>query len=346
MPTPKDDLNQLLKRNPWISAAWLDDPIDPTQLHVIDTGVNPSPQIEINAQLDSLTMIRHKQKPLEILIARPNQLRSTSAHQRCQDEPIRCGCQIQPRNANWVGTAGAPVRWINKANQTRFGILSNWHVMADGDQRTGRPIHQPDSSRPTMATLTAWSAVTSSADNTIDAAIADCLIDGFHTVDPNILEVGRPADHTLDAQPGLQVQKAGRTTGLTKGTCTAVGAAVRIGYGDFSATFTDQDIFEARSVPFSAPGDSGSLIVTQAANCPVSLLFAGNDQITIANPIRFIVNRFNLRFPFTQEDLRWQPFPSRPTPARSTSTLTSPPTGSAVSSRHCSPACPPSSMRS
>lgn len=327
MPTPVEDLKELIKRNPWIIAAWFDDPIDPTELHICDAENNPRPQIEINAQLDSLPMIRHKQRPLRILIARPDQLFTHNANQRCQDEPIHCGCQIQPENANWVGTAGAPVSWKNLEGKRFWGLLSNWHVMANGDARLGRTIHQPDAGRPTMATLTDWSPISTSGHNVIDAAIADCLVDGFHTISPNVLGVGRLDDHVEDARPGLQVKKAGRTTGLTEAECTAVGAVVRVSYGDFTATFMDQDVFESDSAPFSAPGDSGSLIVTDAENAPVSLLFAGNGQITIANPVRFIVDAFHLQFPSTQELPRWRTFPSRPTPARPMSTLTSTPTG-------------------
>ena len=46
--------------------------------------------------------------------------------------------------------------------------------------------------------------------------------------------------------------------------------------------------------PFSAPGDSGSLVVTQGGNQPVGLLFAGGDGLTIATPIDLVLQRFGV----------------------------------------------------
>jgi hypothetical protein len=45
---------------------------------------------------------------------------------------------------------------------------------------------------------------------------------------------------------------------------------------------------------FSAPGDSGSLMVTQSGNQPVALLFAGDGTLTIGNPIIPVLQRFNV----------------------------------------------------
>src|SRR5262249_49153795 len=45
---------------------------------------------------------------------------------------------------------------------------------------------------------------------------------------------------------------------------------------------------------FSAAGDSGSLIVTQAAAQPVALLFAGSSTTTIANPISDVTSAFGV----------------------------------------------------
>ena len=50
------------------------------------------------------------------------------------------------------------------------------------------------------------------------------------------------------------------------------------------------------SVPdaFSAPGDSGSLIVTQGGNQPVALLFAGGDGLDDREPDRPVLQRFGV----------------------------------------------------
>ena len=59
-----------------------------------------------------------------------------------------------------------------------------------------------------------------------------------------------------------------------------------------SARFVDQIGISPGT--FSAGGDSGSLIVTEDGNYPVGLLFAGSSTRTIANPIGFVLSRFNV----------------------------------------------------
>ena len=48
--------------------------------------------------------------------------------------------------------------------------------------------------------------------------------------------------------------------------------------------------------PFSAPGDSGSLIVDEATGYAVGLLFAGSDRynITYANKIENVLHQLNV----------------------------------------------------
>ncbi len=45
---------------------------------------------------------------------------------------------------------------------------------------------------------------------------------------------------------------------------------------------------------FSAAGDSGSLIVAASSKRPVALLFAGNGQVTLANPIGTVMSELNI----------------------------------------------------
>jgi hypothetical protein len=99
------------------------------------------------------------------------------------------------------------------------------------------------------------------------------------------------------------VQKYGRTTGYTTGSVNAVNVDVDVCYypadrddllpglrGHYANQFSVPD----GSVPFSASGDSGSLLVTQGSNNPVGLLFAGGEGLTIANPIDPILQRFGV----------------------------------------------------
>lgn len=298
MPTSTNHLNQLLRQNPQLIAAWYDDPQQPNELHVAHQSNSPLELVNLSTYLRALTLVHHTQKPLRTLIAPVATHHPRNPQQECQNEPVQLGCQIQPHNANWVGTAGAPVRWIDPAGHTRHGILSNWHVMANGGEHLGRPIYQPDDTYPKLAHLDSWQTVHPETTNLFDAALADAFIDGYHTIAQTILDLGQPSDQISNAHVNLAVCKSGRTTGYTTAQCLAIGAAVRVSYGHFSATFTDQDIFTDEHEPFSAPGDSGSLILTDASHSPVSLLFAGNGELTVGNPIRYIADAFNLNFSF------------------------------------------------
>jgi hypothetical protein len=91
------------------------------------------------------------------------------------------------------------------------------------------------------------------------------------------------------------VAKRGRTTAITRGRVTAFELdGVRVGYTRGTLTFDDQiEIESTGSGPFSAGGDSGSLILTaEPSPRAVGLLFAGSETggpsgtgLTYANPI-------------------------------------------------------------
>jgi hypothetical protein len=97
----------------------------------------------------------------------------------------------------------------------------------------------------------------------------------------------RAGSTPVGSVPGLAVGKTGRTTQLTSGRVTAVGATIRVIYGSAGvAVFADQIAIRAASGDFSAGGDSGSLIWTwDDRRAPVGLLFAGGGGTTFANRI-------------------------------------------------------------
>ncbi len=291
-------LAQLLFHNPDIIAAWFDPQTEPATLHVVLNRTNPRKPDRIPIALQNIPLQIHTQEPLKPLITYDLESQPGNPHQACQNEPIDLGTQIQPSRANWLGTAGAPIKWLDDNEEPHWGILSNWHVMASGGEQIGRAQHQPTTSGKPMATLAKWASPKPDKQNLIDAAVADALMDNLHTISPKILGIGQIGAKPITATLGLAVTKSGRTTGVTAATCIATGAAVRVSYGDFTAAFVDQDIYENKSTPFSAAGDSGSLIVDQAEHRPCSLLFAGSAQITVGNPIRHVVDAFNLVFPF------------------------------------------------
>lgn len=171
-------------------------------------------------------------------------------------------------------------------------ILSNNHVLANSNNaNTGDPITQPgpyDGGKvpsDVLAKLAQFVPIKFNGPvNQVDCAIAQTSTRLVSKLNKCIGKIGR---QSMPCKLNLLVKKCGRTTQFTKGRIIDCNATVRVGYGTSGvALFQDQFIVESLSrSPFSAGGDSGSLIVSDEGNNPVGLLFAGSTEITIANPI-------------------------------------------------------------
>lgn len=129
----------------------------------------------------------------------------------------------------------------------------------------------------------------SNAPNLVDAAAVILIND--NDVLARILDIGLPSGKRT-AEIDMLVQKSGRTTKHTSNAkITSIDATINVGYGGSKmATFTDQIIISKPG--FSAGGDSGSLILDMD-NYAVGKLFAGSDQITIANHIDNYLDALN-----------------------------------------------------
>ncbi|WP_366923387.1 S1 family peptidase [Metallumcola ferriviriculae] len=125
--------------------------------------------------------------------------------------------------------------------------------------------------------------------NKVDCAVARPT--SADMVNEDIYELGRVTGTTI-AEPGLTVQKSGRTSGVTAGKVNAVDVTLRVALGsnDF-AIFTDQVISDI----LSRPGDSGSLILDEQMQA-VGLLFAGSDQVTVFNRQENVAEALEIKF--------------------------------------------------
>jgi hypothetical protein len=136
--------------------------------------------------------------------------------------------------------------------------------------------------------------------NRIDAAIALTSPDDLGNETPEG-GYGKPRSRPVDPSIGLEVQKFGRTTGLTTGRITGIHATIDVSYRTGVARFEDQVVISSSGGGngFSAGGDSGSLVVTKGVllgdRRPVGLLFAGSNVSTLANPIGPVLERFGVR---------------------------------------------------
>lgn len=141
--------------------------------------------------------------------------------------------------------------------------------------------------------------------NKIDAGLAkvyrytpnlDRLVSG------EILGIGSIYDHFRDHNLhllGREVIKSGRTTRVTSGVVVGIGHVVVWYDNERYAIMLNQLIIIGTEGPFSLPGDSGSVVVTKdemGRNIACGLVYAGNDYLTIACPMRSIVKEFGIEF--------------------------------------------------
>ena len=225
--------------------------------------------------------------------------------------PIVGGVSIAPLNAAFVGTLGCFVK-RRVAGVEQVFVLSNNHVLADVNSLPiGTVIVQPGpETAPTtpadgFASLSAFIPIRFPQDrfhiptNRFDAAIAQ-VSDLGAIKRGNILGIGNFATQIAAPQPGMRVTKSGRTTGVTTGVVTAVNVNnVQVNYGTQSnpriASFNETvQIVGDDGRPFSAPGDSGSVILDRGSKKPVALLFAGDGRATTACSFAGVCRDFNV----------------------------------------------------
>ncbi|AEF92973.1 hypothetical protein Desca_0068 [Desulfotomaculum nigrificans CO-1-SRB] len=127
------------------------------------------------------------------------------------------------------------------------------------------------------------------AANIVDCAVARPLRPDLITEE--ILGLGL-VQGVAEAKLGMKVVKSGRTSGITRGTVTAVGVTLDVKLDDnTSAHFSDQVVTDMKS----QGGDSGSLVLTEG-NKAVGLLFAGSDRVTVFNHIQTVLDKLNVEF--------------------------------------------------
>jgi hypothetical protein len=198
-----------------------------------------------------------------------------------------------------------------------YYVLSNNHVLADvNGGQPGDPIIQPgpiDISagrkvKPStlIAVLDRFVPISFQRSNVVDCAVAELVPDvdfyvGWTEALPGVVKGARSA--TFD-DLGRPVSKAGRTTGIRHGSITQVNVdRLSVDMGDTAeqiALFSDQIEIEGTDRPFSAPGDSGSVIVGSDGYAR-ALLFAGGPEahtgrdLTYANQLPTALQKLGVK---------------------------------------------------
>jgi hypothetical protein len=225
---------------------------------------------------------------------------------RERHRPLQIGTSIGHVEVT-AGTVGTFV-------QTKAGdvlILSNNHVLADENRgHPGDEILQPgrfDGGRRRVdaaGTLDRFVTLKKRGANRVDCALAS-IADGIGFEAGVLHRVGSLGGTFGGSPEDLDlVEKLGRTTGHTHGKVTAFEVDNMIVEYDLgNLRFDDQiEIEGARTGPFSAGGDSGSLIFTSGQRLAAALLFAGSQDggsngagVTYANSLATVLKRLNIQ---------------------------------------------------
>jgi len=249
----------------------------------------------------------------------------TSPNQLGQNTPVKLGASggnIDDENA--TECAGGTIGSLVVRAGTQF-ILSNNHVLARSDAASlNESIIQPgliDTPSPCVAgsgsatvgnlsqfiSLEQPAGCTTNCAPPADAALAK-VVSGAVDSTGSIIELGETATNGVpnDGPPAstpllvaslvpnsTAVAKSGRSTGLTCSTVEAVSGTFNVQYQrglggpSFTAVYHNQVAINGGT--FSAAGDSGSLIVSQAGGQPIALLFAGSNTNTVGNPVATVL---------------------------------------------------------
>jgi hypothetical protein len=226
---------------------------------------------------------------------------------RAQRRPLEAGLSVGLAAYEDTGTIGAVVE-----DARAYYVLSNNHVLGDLNRaRRGDPVVQPGGyyRTPSKRTLAGYvdrfEPLSFTRANSVDCAIAAILCDiefyaGWNeAIRDRVIGTREVTRDDLDRP----VVKVGSTTGITRGRITQFGVdTLRVDFGPRQvARFEGQfEVTGDDGRPFSAEGDSGSLIVDPRSRRALGLLCCGgpdeNDvDLTYANPIDAVLSALDVR---------------------------------------------------
>lgn len=191
-----------------------------------------------------------------------------------------------------TGTAGTLGYYRNGffiSNAHVFGI--NWREMEEYSDGSRAPVYQPGVYDGGGSSDVIGYHVKTVLDEHLDLAIGEAVEGAVRELIPGVGVV----EGWTKVEPGVLVEKVGRTTGHTVSTVFDTNATVKVfGYPGGERVFTDQIVM--LNPGFLMPGDSGSLLFTRSGGkiLAAGLCFAGSEVIAVANKPEHIVKYFDL----------------------------------------------------
>ncbi len=207
---------------------------------------------------------------------------------------IKPGASMGHVNAP-AGTFGALVR-----RNRKLEVLSNSHVLArSGKGRRGDAILSPGkgdggtAAQDVVARLSRFKkfVVGGAFVNRVDCAAATPTSSRLQDFKSAIPGVGVPRG-TIAASRGMKIVKVGRTTGKTVGVVEDIHFRVVFPYpGVGKVGFIDQVLCSR----YSAPGDSGSLVLDRRTKRAVGLHFASAPEGSVFSPIEDVLKALRVK---------------------------------------------------
>ena len=212
--------------------------------------------------------------------------------------PVKGGSSISHIESDIPGTAGGTV----KLNKKKFILTTNHVAALVNEAELNDPIIQPakadgGKSEDVIGYLEDFTFIDFSRGviNELDAALISPINDKMFS--ESIINVGK-VKGVEEADLGIQVQKSGRTTGLTSGHIIQIGVLAVVVYpGDRSAIFKDQILVIGTGArKFIAYGDSGSFVINPDTKRVVGLTFAGSlyRNYALITPMKKIIEFFGI----------------------------------------------------
>jgi hypothetical protein len=211
--------------------------------------------------------------------------------------PIQPGYSVGHFSGD-TGTLGAIVK-----RDSKYFLLSNSHVLAMcGKAKKGDLILYPGyedggrKSKDKIARLVDFVKLKTRGTNTVDTAIAEIDPDVVEHVTATIRGIGLVRG-TIKAKAGMKVTKLGRTSNKTQGkVLSAKFRVLRMPYpGVGNVSFGDQILITR----FTAPGDSGSLVVDVKSKKAIGLHFAGAKGGSVSAPIDRVLDLMRVQLVVT-----------------------------------------------
>jgi len=186
-------------------------------------------------------------------------------------------------------TAGTLTGIAIDKDDGEYVLLSNYHVFwGDAGERIVQPgPYDGGTIKDTVGFLKRYSPVYSTAKNYLDSAIATCDVD-FDATEP---ELGKPVG-VRDAVMLEVLVKAGRSTGVTRGSVLDTSATVKVVDYPGIGTAVFEDVIVTSYM--AAPGDSGSPAFAVLDGNWVGQVFAGSEKITCMIKATRIVQRLRI----------------------------------------------------